>query len=396
MDIEQRLQKAQVALERDALDEAAEIYEAILYETPEQVDALKGVSRIALSTEQFYEAQRFAERALQFAPKDAEALLLQGLSFEEEEPNRAIEMLLAATKKAKDEPLLHYHLARILAKQGYPEDALVQVTIARKLVPEDLDILLLSGRIYRDLGAAKEGLEAFQTAIDLAPHQITAYVELAELLLQQGEVGMALETLQVGRECTGQDIPVLYREMGIAAAQGNWQGALRKADLLTRRLPDSAQAWISFGLLSMMQKDFSRAEKAFENAREVEPSAWQPDFHLGDLYYAGGLADKAVQHFNDSIRKDPQAWSPKNNLALLLLAEAPHRLGEAIELLKETVALAPEEPAPLLNLGLACLKAGDVESANRACRALLGGAFVLEDDLRQQGLRLAKELGITA
>ncbi|MCB9639356.1 MAG: tetratricopeptide repeat protein [Myxococcales bacterium] len=396
MDIEQRLQKAQAALERDALDEAAEIYEAILYETPEQVDALKGVSRIALSTEQFYEAQRFAERALQFAPKDAEALLLQGLSFEEEEPNRAIEMLLAATKKAKDEPLLHYHLARILAKQGYPEDALVQVTIARKLVPEDLDILLLSGRIYRDLGAAKEGLEAFQTAIDLAPHQITAYVELAELLLQQGEVSMALETLQVGRECTGQDIPVLYREMGIAAAQGNWQGALRKADLLTRRLPDSAQAWISFGLLSMMQKDFSRAEKAFENAREVEPSAWQPDFHLGDLYYAGGLADKAVQHFNDSIHKDPQAWSPKNNLALLLLAEAPHRLGEAIELLKETVALAPEEPAPLLNLGLACLKAGDVESANRACRALLGGAFVLEDDLRQQGLRLAKELGITA
>ncbi len=391
MAIEIRLQKAQQAVDQGALDEAAEIYESILYEAPDNPEALKGVARIALITQQFYEAQRFAERVLTRTPQDTEALLIQALSFEATVPDAAIANLQTAVTSQPDAVLLHYHLARLLAKQERTEEALPHAQTARTLSPDDIDILLLLGRIYRDLGAARESLEAFQSAVERAPYQITAYVELAELLLQQGETAMALETLQVGRECTGQDIPVLYREMGIAAAQGDWNSALRKADLLTRRLPDAPQAWITFGLLSMMQKDFPRAEKAFQTAQTADPSVWQPDFHLGDLYYAGGLADKAILHFEAAIQKDPQAWPPQNNLALLLLAEQPQRLQEAIALLKSAVTLAPDEPAPLLNLALASFKAGDAASAHRACRLLLSGTFSLDADQRDQAQRLAQE-----
>ena len=394
MDIQHQLQKAQQAVWDGDYNQAAELYEQVLYEEPKELEALRGIVRISLATEQIEYALKFVEHILSEHPEDTEALLLRALCRERTgEMAAALEDALAAAQQAPDDALARYHYARLLAQDDQPHQALEEALVAKEVAPDDTDILLLLGRIYRDLGASKEAVQSFQEVIERVPQEITAYIELSEVLLQEGEIPMALEVLQNARDFTGRDIPVLHREMTIAAGQGDWQRALRKAEQLTKRLPDAAQAWITYGLLLLMQKDISRAEKAFLEAREAEPTAWQPEFHLGEVYYAGGLLDKAISCFQAAMQKDPQAWSPRNNLALLLLAEDPKATADALALLKEAVSLAPDEPAPLLNLGLACLKAGDAASARRCATLLLGGGFSLEADLREQAERLAQEVG---
>ncbi len=365
MTVSKLLRQARQYFEREQFDLAAEIYEKILYQEPENIEALLGIAKISYKTNFLQDAKKFCLKISEIQPENPELWLLMGLIFEDEDPEKALEYLKMALDLAPNSPLHKYHFARVLAKNGYLEDARILVEDAIKQVPDDLDLRMLEARIYRDLDAPRDAIFALQKAIELSPHHLPAYLELVDILVLEGEVDLALDMLTEARANCGSSLQLDVKESGLRAFVGDWDRAAELSANIVRRVPDSSQAWINHGVFLSLQGDLEGAEKAFWHAQKADESNWEPWFLLGEIYEAADLSEKAEEAYRQAMELDPLQWKPLNNLALFLMKENPSATKEAITLLQKAIQLDASQPEPIINLALACFKIADYDTAQK-------------------------------
>ena len=370
MSLLQQLQQAKDYLKRDKLHLASELFEKILYEDSENIDALVGMAKISLLMDLTEDAQNFAMKALDVKGDYPETWLILGLIMEEKDLEKSLEYLKMALDLQPDSALFNYQLSRVLAKAHYIEDALIPLRVALKKVPNDIDALMLQGRIYRDLDAQKDAILSFQKVIQHDERHLPAYLELIELLVLEGEFELALEVIVEARRSCGSNLMLDTKESELQAFVGNWDRAAELMEFIIKRQPDSTQAWLNMGVFQLLQEDFEGAEKAFWKAQATDETHWEPWFFLGELYEASELPQKAEESYRQALELNPNEWKILNNLALLIMHEDENLTKEAINLLQGAIALHPDNEAPIINLALACFKAHDYKTASKLTIAL--------------------------
>ena len=280
------------------------------------------------------------------------------------------------------------------AEKNYPEGlALLGNVLSRD--PQNLEGLLLKGRLDMESGATDQAINDFtgmtrmfpkmpvvfyqlalarlannetdaaignlNQALNLNPKYVEAIQKLAEIEIRNGKVTTAIEALQA---LTWQ-LPRLKSAQLLLAeayrAQGNPNAALRIYHALETDSPKDPQLHLLLGDTLLQQKDDPGARLEFDRALELSPDylpALEQVVHLD-------LQDK--QYDAAQLRLQQQIGTNPKSVALqLLLADVQIARGatnQAEATLLKTITMQPASPEPYLLLAQLYLAAHEDQSA---------------------------------
>jgi serine/threonine-protein kinase len=236
----------------------------------------------------------------------------------------------------------HWQLSSTTRDQAWSEKALLAITEALRLDPEDSSARRSLAVVYAGSGRTSQAIEELRRAVTLEPENDEAHRVLGEILLREGR-----------------------QEEGF--------GELKLATTLRPNYWRHQQA---LGLESFRDGRYAEAAAAFRRVTELQPDNPWGFSGLGMVYYATGDAKQAIENFRRSlaIGGDP---SSHTNLGVVLYAEG--RYAEAAQAFEEAVKLSPLDPAKHRNVGDAYQRMGQ---SNRAKPAYTRAVELCRDQLR--------------
>jgi tetratricopeptide (TPR) repeat protein len=255
-----------------------------------------------------------------------------------------------------------------------------KVTAARRLAPENLDVLRAVGDIYIDLAAddpnalatARDALEAVRKR---DPNDAQTFLTLGRIYLDQNQPDKAAEVFQelvnnVPQQRTAYAL--LVESLMRAGKQPEAEKAL--LEILTFD-PSSLEARLTLADLQSRRGDAKAVLETLRGAPEEVRDDPRLERQLAWALYQSGDLDSALAEVNRLAGKDPDSQA----LALLrgLIVGAQGNNEEAINLLSKVRAAQPQDAGIALALSQAMQRAGRRDDA---VRELTGLAETLEKD----------------
>jgi choline-sulfatase len=233
----------------------------------------------------------------------------------------------------------------------------------------------LSAVSSRRRGAAA----ALQRLASANPDAPVIQTTLARALKDEGDVDAALTVYRHAAKRWPTD-PVLLHDLAVTAREaagartGSGATALRdealRADQAALVLePNSAPALNGVGLLAIDEGKADQAVKAFERATALDSNNAGYWANLGNARRAVGDRAGAEQAYRRALDVDRRTVDAANGLAVLLVEAG--RPGDAVPLLEQAIAAAPDFVEARLNLGIALQQSGQNARASAAYRQVL-------------------------
>lgn len=244
---------------------------------------------------------------------------------------------------------------------------------AQSADPHNASYAIHLGQACQAAGRTEEARSAFEKAVQLAPAQLDAWVELAQVQREMGDWAGALESAGKASELEGAAVEAKLLASQIALQMGNLEKAKTYATDAARRQPRSAGVVLAMSkILSSQRKSadgLTIIESALGNiegtrellverarltcevkgAKEAYPvvvdlAARYPDDSdaLGLLFealFARGEVKEALQVAHRALRIDPQ--QPKLAFKIGKLERDHGQLDQAVFLLSEAVKMEP-------------------------------------------------------
>jgi tetratricopeptide (TPR) repeat protein len=185
---------------------------------------------------------------------------------------------------------------------GWYQGAVDAYRMAQGLKPDFLDAFYNMGVAYgcmeeNDIDALHKAVWVFKKSIDISPEFIHSYTALGASYIKQGELELAMETLNRAIHVDPKDSNVYYY-LGIAcrmnAQISQAVDYMRQAVALK---PDSVPVQFYFGLSLMDLEIYEEASTAFREVVRIKPDFADGHLMLGKLYHEQ-LSDptKALPH----------------------------------------------------------------------------------------------------
>jgi Flp pilus assembly protein TadD len=146
-------------------------------------------------------------------------------------------------------------------------------------------------------------------------------------------------------------------------AKGDWAGAYRAADALTREDPKDGAARLLRASALRHTGAVDEAGAALRDLLADEPRNAAAHAELAVLCERTRRSDEALAQHREALRLQPGSPRYLNNLGFALLLRG--RAGEAVPLLEEALRADPADPRLRNNLGFALAATGDFSRASR-------------------------------
>jgi tetratricopeptide (TPR) repeat protein len=130
---------------------------------------------------------------------------------------------------------------------------------------------------------------------------------------------------------------------------GDLDAAAREYSEVIRLRPDAAEAYASLGLVYNAQGKFAESARALSKAERLKPGLPGVSLYLGIDYEEQRQAAAAIPHLVDAVRRD--AGSKDANIWLGRALWDEGRTQQALQQIRKTSVLFPEDPALLLESG---------------------------------------------
>jgi tetratricopeptide (TPR) repeat protein len=260
-----------------------------------------------------------------------------------ERPGPASEKLSESLKLTGDDQhvphdqQVAYDLALALHLASRNSEAL---PIALRL-PQDARTMSLLGAIFAAQDKTADAIVALRRAIELKPHEIENYINLASLCLDHQSFDVAADVVNAG----------------------------------IANNPDSAELYTLRGAISAQTSDIERSAADFEHANRIKPDQSYGDVGLSLLLRQENQVDEAISVVRARIRRSPHDPTLSFLLADLLMRKPDTPAGdtrkEARQLLQNVIAWKPEMAKAHAALGKLLLEAGDAQGAAKELKTAL-------------------------
>lgn len=257
----------------------------------------------------------------------------------------------------------HLNLGVDLARVGRTEEAMEHLLEAERLDPGYSRAPYNRGTLLDDLGRWDEAREAYAHAVELEPRYLLARLALAEMEIAAGDTvaarGELEEILAYDERWTPESHEVAQRQAS------RWTAYLDERGRLGER--GGCFGWSELLRRAEVSRVRGRAQPALDALRQY----FEEGGHCAEAYLSLGRvlmtlgetagADDALRRAQD---EDPAL--PGVRLARGQLAAAGGAADEAIALLEDELRVRPDDPAPLLEIGLVCARLrGDAAAAEQ-------------------------------
>ena len=390
--IEQALQKAVEAHKAGKLEDAENLYRAILQAQPNHPDANHNLGVLAVSVNKLEAALPLFKTALEANPNQGQFWLsyIDTLIKEKQFDNAKIVLEEGKKRGLTGEmvDILEAQLVQLdinlkiqkteanklskaieLREMGRYQEAQDWLTKFLQAEPTDAEGWSLLSQLFLLDKKDAQAEKALATAISINPNLPSIYRNQARLLLKSSKPEEALLKAQSGYEQSADD-PESW--LVLAACLGANQRDLEALPLIDRALkarPNYAEAFANRGLVRLRAKDTSGAIEDFEKACDLKPHLTQIWELLGSLRYQNKNLSGAIEAL-----KKAQALEPDNVSCMIDLGEflrQDQRIEEAIAILEKATEDAPENANAWINLGTALQQDNKIENAKVAYKKAL-------------------------
>lgn len=258
----------------------------------------------------------------------------------------------------------HNALALVKTGSGRIEEAIKSYQSAIELAPDQISPWNNLGNLYTRLERYEEALTAFQKAVEQDPSDVVSWSGLGDSYRKLGRNDDAIYAflknveLAPGHVHTWTSLGDIYSDEGqLDDALSAYQKAL-EIDLR------DTSSWIGLGTVYRMQGNLENAALAYQTAIEIDPqnaSAWN---ELGNIFYNSKAYPEAIRAYRQAIGLDPAYEEAYNSLIALYTHTGNY--ADVIPLLQKEIDLQhePADKAILWNqLGNTYRKLDDYDNA---------------------------------
>ncbi len=375
---------------------------------------------------QLFQATRYDEaiseykRILQISPKETEALLGLGQSYEVQgDLDSAIESYRSLLELQPDNQRLRDQLIALYYKADRVDEAVKEAEKSSTFAPANQDVqkrlailYLVQGDLHRaesllveyvkenpedaeahfhlgKIALSNEDLSKaeleFQTAVLLEDTVPDGWINLAYVYLRQDSTEKAIQTYERGIQKTNSKTELLLRLGSVYADQGQYDTALAILRRASDNRPHDSDILFALGSVYEQSGDFDRSVATFERLLRIDPD------HATALNYLGYmLADKGIR-LEESLEMIQRAveHEPNNGAYLDSYGWVLYRLGrlkEAEAQLKKALEEMKIDPIIHEHLGDVYNAAGEIDKAKIEWKKSL--------ELDPENQELKKKLGI--
>jgi tetratricopeptide (TPR) repeat protein len=291
------------------LQQAEQIYRAILQAEPQQVDALHLLGVLACQVGQHEQASRYLGQALRLKPDFAKAHLNLGVALQKqgklEEAQACYEQALYLQPGYAE---AHNNLGNLFKEQGKLEEAQASLQQALRLKPDYAKAHNNLGVVLHGRGKLEDALASLQQALRLQPDFAEAHNNLGAALQEQGQ---------------------------LAEARACYQQALRLK-------PDYAEVHLNLGNAFKDQGELAEAQACYEQALHLQPDFAEAHWNRALAWLLAGDFEQGWQEYEWRCQvkelappRFPQPlWdgSPRHGQTILLWAE--QGLGDTLHFIR--------------------------------------------------------------
>lgn len=252
-------------------------------------------------------------------------------------------------------------LAQINLGRGDRETAerLIAEVLAR--APTNPEALYMRASLAFEKGDTQSTVTDIRTILRDNPRAAKVYQLLAEALLQQGRLDLAIETLSQFLELDPGNRVAKVRLAQLHHINGDTNRALAMLAAVTEAEPDFAVAWETRARIAIETKDWQSAEAALARLASIEGQARLARYLHGEVLANTGKAEEAAKVFTEVIDADPN--DPIAERAVIALVPAMKKLGRTDEATKYLDGLDLTNPAALTVLAEAHASRGRLDRA---------------------------------
>ncbi len=339
---------------------AKESFERAVTLYPNQVDAKRSLAVLETRSGRYGQARTRLDELLKQRPDDLDALdMLMTVDLVTKNWSGAEHTLQRLQAAVREHPLTYMAEGRLHQAQGRAERAVAAYERATVLAPNDPDPLLTLVKLEVAQGHLQQAKARLETLIDKHPDHLFAHGLLGEVYTIAGDV---------------------------SRADAHFEQA-------TKLNPKWLTPWLDWGSLWLGQKRFDQAAQVVHNGLVVNAESEELYMLQASVRSTQQELDGAINAYESVLRLNPKNVLAANNLAVLLVdhrgdpqslqkafalsrdfeKETPHPLfldtlgwvrfkmgqqEDAIRLLKDAAAKAPEIPVLNYHLGIAFFQSG--------------------------------------
>jgi tetratricopeptide (TPR) repeat protein len=213
-------------------------------------------------------------------------------------------------------------LAQIAHRQDNSEKALAYLVAAKKLAPQDPEVLFEFGKVCLERNLVDDALPALTTAVEREPDNDSYVYVLGSAKVAKGQLPNALALFQ----------------------------------RLLKKHPDDAVLTYATGAVYYLQGKYSEAEASLKQSLAAQPNQVAASYYLGLTYDAIGDDDRAIPVFRELLKSNPKHAPSYVKLGGILLRA--HEYEDARQNLERAVSLDPDSVEAHYQLGLLLRRLG--------------------------------------
>lgn len=361
-----------VEIRRNNLEAARTAFADTLKRFPDSTQAKLNVARVMVQQGNRLDGMQAMAEILAKDPADVPTLnSYVPLLVQQRQLDRVITILTAAHATDPHQVGFTATLSDALILAGDPQRAVetVQATRTNGALPPVL--LAALGRAQAAAGLTDDAKSSFRDVLQATPSDIVDRIALIDVLLRQREFEAAKAELRTGLSIAPRNSRFLSTLVELEAQTQGLDAGLKLAGDLRSDPAHLPYSTLLKGDALMRARRFSAAARAYLDEYKIEPSV-PPLLRAVAALSAGGQPDEAVKLLRDWIAKAPNTPAVLSSLAKLEISSG--RLPEAQSHLEALLAMVPDDPAALNNLAWTYQQLGDKRARATAQKAYLQGA----------------------
>jgi tetratricopeptide (TPR) repeat protein len=326
------------------LHEAEQIYQQILAQQPEHLDATHNLGVIASQVGRYDHAVDLIRRAITLKPDLAEAHSNLGNALK----NRGLlDDAIAAYRQAialrPNYAEAHSNLGSALREKGQLDDAIAAYCQAIVLRPDYTEAHNNLGNALRDRGQLDEAIAAYRQAIALMPHYVEAYNNLGAALAGNGQFDEAVAAFRQAIALR-PDLPEAHSNLGNALRDNDQlNDAIAAYHQAIALRPNYAEALTNLGISLADKGELDDAIIAYRRAIQLKPDAADIHWDLAFLLLSMGRFAEGWEEFEwrlkdetKRLRRDFSApqWNGEALAGKTLLLHAEGGFGDAFQFVR--------------------------------------------------------------
>lgn len=340
------------------------IYQPLTQQATHSLSLWLGYSILLQKNEQLDDALRAAKNALDIEPNNVRAAFQETRVLQQMgKQDLALERLGAMVEANPRNIGLRAKYARILANSDLPASR-EQFEILHLQAPKDPEILFSLALVEKESGLLDKAVKHFEALLDSGYYSSAAHFHLGILREKQESTEQALfhySNVQPGQNY----LNAIIKTSGILMKSNREYEAL---ELVREKRSSSPETYAE--RFYMLESDvlsssgqISAAELTLNNALKAYPESTNLLYSRAMLYSRTGSIVAAEKDLRAILNIAPKNAAALNALGYTL-ADRTDRIDEAYGLIKEALALTPEDPAVLDSMGWVEYRRGNYQVAS--------------------------------